>query len=369
MLDEALITFKRALGLAHSDRAEAMYMNNIASVYLDKGSFKQAEEWCRQSLSKDAKDPLTCHNAGLALLGRKKWEEGWKYYSASVGSRKRPIVKYKGEPLWDGTEGQTVVIYGEQGMGDEICFASMIPDVKATVILECDYRLEGLFKRSFDCEVHGTRNAKKIHWRDRKTDASLPIGELGQFYRHSDNDFPRTPYLKPCPIRTENWRRMFDRLGKPSIGIAWSGGTWENGSKYRYAPLEAWRPLFDAIDAHWVSLEYRRTEVQGSPVSVYPWATLTEDYDDTAALVAALDCVVSVPTSIWHLAGALGTPLIALKSRVGCWKTEAGLPFHPVECIIDWAGDWESTIRNAIPEVRRATDGRNYKSDYAANCG
>src|SRR5690606_16972217 len=83
----------------------------------------------------------------------------------------------------------------------------------------------------------------------------------------------------------------------------------------------------------------------------YPYATLTPDYDDTAALVASLDCVVSVPTAVWHLAGGLGVPVVAMKAQVGCWKTQAGIPFHPVMKFVEWQGSWRDSITASIEPV------------------
>jgi hypothetical protein len=280
--------------------------------------------------------------------------EGWKNYSSSVGTFNRIKMNYTGEPVWDGTPGKKLVVYGEQGLGDEICFASMVPDAirDNQVIVDCDKRLEGLFKRSFPkAKVYGTRTEKSLTWaaEDREIDASIAMAELGQFYRKADSDFPSEPYLVPCPIRSAGWKAAFK--GKLTIGIAWTGGTWLNGAVHRKCDLSMWKPLFDAVDANWVSLQYKDAseDIKGTPVTQYPWATLSKDYDDTAALVAACDLVVSVPTSVVHLAGALGTPTIAMQSSKPCWKFAGGLAFHPKVKLIDNGGDWAQTGRLSRP--------------------
>src|SRR5688572_2497839 len=284
-LDDAMASYRKALKLAHTPKQRALYLNNIGSTFIDQGKFKEAEQWIRDSLEVEY-DPLASHNLGLSLLAQKKWEEGWSCYSHSIGTFNRINWKYKTppEPTWDGTKGQSVVVYGEQGIGDEICFASMIPDAAkdARVVVDCDKRLAGLFKRSFpQCKVYGTRTDKQLVWdaEDRDMDASISMGELGKFYRKSDEDFSGAPYLTPCPDRTAGWRSVFSAKRKPTIGIAWNGGTWENGAKFRHVPLDLWRPVFTAIDAHWVNLEYKdkREEAAAHGVATYPWATLTKD--------------------------------------------------------------------------------------------
>ena len=327
--EEARSCYEKALKRAKTKEQEAIYQTNLASVGLDLGSFVAAESHCREALAITPEDVSARHNLGLSLLAQRKWKEGWEYYSASIGTDRRLNQKYlpsPGEPTWDGSKDKTVVIYGEQGLGDEICAASMVPDaIKdcGRVILDCDFRLKNLFKRSFPkATVHGTRWEKKLAWpeEDRKIDASIAGFELGKFYRNSDEGFPGTPYLTPCPDRLKMWKALWDK--KPVIGIAWSGGTFQNASLYRQLPLSEWKPLFDSIDAHWVSLQYKDAskDIEGTPVRQYPWATLTTDYDDTAALVASCDLVIAVQTSVVHLAGALGVPCWSMIPKTSQWR-------------------------------------------------
>jgi tetratricopeptide (TPR) repeat protein len=367
-LDEALTCYDKALSLAESDKHKALYLTDISSIHLDRGKFERAEPFLRKAMMSD-RAWNTRHNLGLSLLGQKKWSEGWPCYSASIGTESRTRWKYrKGndeEPVWDGTKGQTVVVHGEQGLGDEICFASMLPDAAkdCRIIVDCDKRLKTLFARSFpQCSVYGTRWEKLLDWdeSDRTFDASCSSAELGHFYRNADADFPRSPYLKADHDRSLMWRALFAEKKKPVIGIAWSGGTYQNGEAYRFAELENWLPLFESIDAHYVSLQYKqvgqsvlafKAKNHGIDLAEYPYATLTSDYDDTAALVSALDCVVSVPTTVVHLAGALGVPTVMMKFRYQCWKTAAGVPFHPLTALIDWQGSWKESIEATIPHV------------------
>lgn len=332
-MDEALSCYRKAMQRAQTDNQRALYNNNMGSVYLDLGQFAKAEEFVRKSLEldpADPKDPNTRHNLGLCLLARRDWREAWKWYSASIGSTYRNEFRYGKESRWDGTPGGTLVVYGEQGLGDEICAASAIPDVIRSqsdaggrTIIDCDARVAKLFARSFPgAIVHGTRWEKKLDWPEdqRNIDASTSAFEVLKFYRNQAEDFPGTPYLKACPDRTKMWRSLHE--GKPTIGIAWTGGTWKNAGTFRKLPLDQWKPLFDAVDANWVSLQYKDAseEIAGTPVKQYPWATLTKDYDDTAALVASCDLVISMQTSVAHLSGALGIPTWTIIPKTSQWR-------------------------------------------------
>jgi tetratricopeptide (TPR) repeat protein len=363
LLDEALSSYRKGLQRATSSESKALFEQNICSVLIDQGKFKEATPHAIASLEHSEK-PQARHNLGLCHLGQRNWREGWANYSASVGTFNRQVWKYNDppEPQWDGTNGKRVVVYGEQGIGDEISFCSMIPDAvkDARIVIDCDPRLQGLFGRSFpEAHVYGTRGKKQVNWKkeDREIDASISMGELGKIYRNEEAQFPGTPYLSPCPERTTGWKAAFAAKKKPVIGIAWSGGNWLNGAVNRFLPLKDWGPIFGAVDAHWVSLQYRdaKEEIEGFPVVQYPWATLTKDYDDTAALVAACDLVVCVQTSVGHLAGALGVPVWCMVPQNSQWRYGANfedMPWYKSMRVFKARGEWGPVVQKIAGELR-----------------
>lgn len=345
-MDEALDCYRKCMQRAQSNAQKAIYNNNIASVYLDLGQFAKAEEYVDESLKLFDKDLNARHNKGLCLLARREWGEAWNWYSASLGSGQRTEFRYLGkdnpEPRWNGKPfAGTLVVFGEQGLGDEVCAASALKEIQAAqesvggrLVIDCDARLKGLFQRSFPgVTVHGTRKDKQLDWpkEDRDIGASIASFEVLKYFRTKAEDFSGKPYLTACPDRKAMWKNKF--AGKPTIGIAWTGGTWKNAGSFRKMPLEQWKPLFDAIDANWVSLQYKDAskDIEGTPVQQFPFATLTKDYDDTAALVAACDLVIAVQTSVNHLAGALGVPCWALIPKTSQWRYGEGyqdLPWY-----------------------------------------
>jgi tetratricopeptide (TPR) repeat protein len=366
--DEALDCYRKALQRAEKPQQKGLYNNNIASVYLDLGEFTKAEEYVDKSLKYEPNEPNSRHNKGLCLLARREWGEAWNYYSASIGSNQRTEFRYMGksnpEPRWDGKPFPGILaIFGEQGIGDEICAASATNDIVAAqksaggrVIIDCDKRLEGLFRRSFpEATVHGTRAEKTLPWPDADRDigASIAGFETLKYFRTSAESFPGTPYLKPCPDRLSMWEKLFDN-GKPTIGIAWTGGTFKNAGTFRNLPLTEWGPLFDAIDANWVSLQYKDAskEIEGTPVKQYKWATVTKDYDDTAALVASCDLVIGMQTSVCHLAGALGVPTWVLIPKTSQWRygeTYDDLPWYKSSRLFRQGATWPiQTLANEL---------------------
>lgn len=356
--------YNRCLSLNPPDASKAQAYGNLSAIRLDHGRWQEAEVFAKKALEIDPKTRTANANLGFSQFAQANWAEGWKNYHCTIGTDWRPMTRYGNEPEWDGTSGQRVAIYGEQGLGDEICFASMVNDaikVCDKVVLDVDARLQGLFKRSFPkASVYGTRTASSdsgIKWAkdDRRIDASLAMGQLGEYFRTDAAQFTETRFLTPCPVRSAQWKSLFECKHKPVIGIAWSGGTAKTGAKFRHAALDEWLPVFESIDAHFVCLQYKDAEEEIAAFRVkhkidlvqYPWATLTKDYDDTAALVSALDAVISVPTTVVHLSGGLGVRTMAVKSNPSCWKFASGLPFHPTVTLIENQGDWYNTLKLA----------------------
>jgi len=358
---EAERIYRKGIRLSKNKGQLSKFLINLTGVLIDNGRFEEARELCLQSIECHPETVKGRANLGFVQLANKEWDVGWENYRRCIGTEWRPKTIYGDEEEWDGVSRGTIVLYAEQGLGDMICFASMIPDMQkwcdkneSKLIVEIDIRLLSMFERSFpDTIFYGTAGAKGIVWeeRDQKIDYALPMGQVGQYFRTKDSDFPRKAYLTPDPDRELMWRSLFDSRNKPVIGIAWTGGVPKTGSHLKRLQLEQFLPLFESIDAHWVSLQYKSAareirnfrDVYGIDIVEYPHATLVKEYDATAAMVSALDAVVSVPTTVVHLAGALGVRTLAMAGPALCWKYSAGNPFHPCT-IIDHSTDWKTTI-------------------------
>lgn len=368
LIEEAERYYKRALQCSKSQYDFTVLWVNLSALYLDNGEFDKALHYVHKVLSVDPDHPNARTNLGFCQLALRNWE-GWKGYHGTIGSDWRPRVRYREEPEWDGSPGKTVALYADQGLGDEISFASMIPDaaqVCQKLILDCDGRLEGLFRRSFpQIKVYGTR-VKEEKWakEDRQIEASLPLGQVGEFFRTSDESFPGTPYLVPCPDRVQQWKALFASKGKPTVGIAWTGGVPKSNARNRKVSLTDLLPVFE-LDAHFVSLQYRDAQKEIDALHVnhpevdlvqYPWATLTQDYDDTAALIASLDYVLCIQTAVAHTAGGLGVPVTVLLPTATTWRYGVAhdtVPWYRCLRIIRQAktGSWSHEIERAAGEL------------------
>ncbi len=359
--EEARECFRRALQLSASK--EPSPLSNMSQADILLGRPEKAIDLCKKALQIDPNDFNAQHNMGMALLMLRRWKEGWFYYEFGLGQHEtRRELIYGNEPRWDGSKGKTVVAYGEQGIGDEILFASAIPDLirdSKKVVIDCDNRLEGLFKRSFpDADVYGTR-FRVSEWPDRYTfDGRVAGSSLQKFYRQADADFPGKPYLVADPERRKQWRAVLDDLPGLKIGIAWTGGIPFTGQQFRSLTLEDMLPVLKQ-KASFVSLEYRdpTQEIEAfnktHHIKIHEWgrATRTLDYDDTAALVAELDLVISVTTATIHLCGALGKEcwVMVHKHPMYRYGLEGDLPWYKSVHLYRQKTDWTYVV-NRIAE-------------------
>jgi tetratricopeptide (TPR) repeat protein len=331
---EARDAFKRAAAISN----DPLFLSNIGSTYLTDANPAESIKWCRKALKIDPEHTGALANMGFAQLACGDWE-GWQNVEKSLGGKFRKKLQLGDEPQWDGSNVDSLFVYGEQGIGDEIMYASCLEDAKKRakhVTVECDTRLGGLFSRSFpDIEIQATRRIDRSDWSDdRKWDAGVAIGSLPHILRPTIDSCPRKPYLVADPERRIQWRALFDSYKRPTIGLCWSGGNYRTGKTRRKVGIEAFRNYIQDTNATFVSLQYKDAQDEidesGLPVKQFRRATLTDDFDDTAALVAECDLVLGPHTTAHHLAGALGVPSTILIPEKPLWMYQYGtsMPFY-----------------------------------------
>lgn len=299
-------------------------LTNYSGMFVESGDPEKCIALCEKAIEKNPNIPVAHWNLAIALLGEGQWARAWdehEYGFKAKGMREERAVL--DVPWWDGTKGKTVLVYGEQGLGDEIMFASMLPDLLKTnkVVLECHKRLETLFKKSFPgVSVHGTREETQVDWAyDEPIDYRIAIGSLGKFFRRSREAFPGTPYLKADALQKgEKFR----------VGISWKGGGAKMGRvQKRSIPLTWWKPILDTPNVEFVSLQYGLGKDEDLDVldalgyDIKRCAEVdAQDYSETAKLVASCDLVISICTSVVHLAGALGVPCWVMTPKFPAWR-------------------------------------------------
>ena len=368
-LTEARDAFGRAFSLTPDDKMRVNIMHNMASTYINEGEAEKAVEWAAKALEIDPGNQLVKFNMGLAYLELGDYAKGWDGYElgriATTWARNyshpgRMVEKWNGEP------GKHVVVFGEQGVGDEILFAHAIPDllkISKSVVIECHPRLVNLFKSSFpECAVYGTRKDENIDWPSKHVlDAKVPIGSLHRFFRRNASDFPTYPsgYIKPDPALVG---KFAGKSGKLRVGVSWIGGTRDTHVALRSMPLENLAPILSVPGVEFVSLQY--TENAGEEVArakaKHGWDIthdneMNADLDQLFGCIAGLDLVITVLTSNVHFAGSMSVPTWCLTPIKAPWQfTQKAMPWYPQTKLYRQAqhGEWGDVIGRMAKELK-----------------
>lgn len=322
---------------------------NLGLVLSDLGNYTSAIQCYDRALMLSPGDEAARLNKALALLTIGDFRRGWREYEARW--TKLDVQQTFHQPLWSGQRlrSESLIVYGEQGLGDEIMFSSCIPDVLLLVsclFIECDDRLYTLFVRSFPQATVVSRSmTQEVNWKSRicSTDFQIPMGSLPLHFRDSIDQFGRSlSYLKADPKRVCLWKKVLDQLGNnPKIGVSWRGGTTFSHRERRSIPLAEFQPILQTPGYIFVNLQYDTTNEELAAIekttglTIHNYPDALSNYDETAALVKTLDLVITVQTAVAHLAGALGC------------ATWIMLPFSP-----EWRYGAQGTTMPWYPSMR-----------------
>ena len=383
-LDDALDHYDRAIELL-PDFAEAWINRGV--VLKSLGRLGEAVESHSQALRVRPGDAEARFHRSLAMLAMGDFERGWEDYESrweyEATPRRFSHVAWTSVHAGGSGDSQSrdsrglkstlrdrkLLVYSEQGIGDEIMFASCLPRISAQAmecVVECDPRLVPLFARSFPMAKAVAKRSVEFIPREAEPamsncDLQIAIGSLPRYCRRSLADFPRQRrYLAADPALVEKWRERLaelavGRIANPSgdagrienpsygvlnVGISWRGGNKPIIRKRRSTTLDQWQPLFDVPGVNFIRLQYGDCAAELAQlkddlgVIVHDWDDVDplRDLDAFAAQIAALDLVISIDNSTVHLAGALGVPVWTLLPFAPNWRWMLGRddsPWYP----------------------------------------
>ena len=379
-LEEAEACFEQALAL-RPEYAEAHY--NRGCVLEALGRLEEALASIARALEIKPDYAQARFGHALAQLLSGDFTTGWRNYESRWQSKdhQTPMRAYP-QPPWTGEKLNSgrLLLWGEQGVGDEIMFAGLLPDAIRTgnrIVLDCDPRLKPLFARSFPgIEVVSGLDSKLNSGlctevasgsgpgpcMEEEIAAHLPTGSLPQLFRRNEAAFAAatSPYLKADSLARERFRARYGD-GRPLIGLAWHTRNKETGRKRSidlslFTSLPA--PLFALSGIRWISLQYgdfdaleEQAAAAHAPLLIDRTVNQFADMDLFAAQVAAMDLVITIDNSTAHLAGALGVPVWVLLPFAADWrwlKTRADSPWYPTMRLFRQPkpGDWASVIES-----------------------
>ncbi len=304
-------------------------------------------------------------NRGRALLANGEYRRGWPDYEIRNALGRGPAAREFPYPVWSGEplpDGAALLVYGEQGLGDEIMFSSCVPDLLArqiNCVIECDSRLATLFARSFSrVQVHGAARDSDRSWlaAHPRIKAQCAIGSLPRMLRRTRAEFPsHSGYLAADPQRVAHWKKRIkeDTDGR-HVGLAWRGGTRGTRGELRSIPLGDLAPILTTARLTFINLQRGGGEsltkiAAANGARIINFSEALDDVEEMAALCQALDEVITVDNSVAHLAGALGCRTSILLPHSADWRWlrhQATSPWYPSLTLYRQAspGDWASAV-------------------------
>ena len=351
-LDEALRDFDHALQLkddysGHNNRGLALgeLMRHDEGV----SAFERAIALAPESVD--------AHwNLGMALLRIGQFERGWR---ESEWRLQRPallgLLTHQNTPRWDGhasLQGKTILLCHEQGLGDTIQFARYASLVKARgarVLLLVQPALRPLLSTLEGIEVFGSDDPLPTF------DCHIPLLSLPMIFQSDERHIPTPPLgLHATPEALAQWQQRLGERRRPRIGVAWSGNTAHVDDHKRSLPLTSLLQQLSGLDVDWICLQKDLSATDEATLAaradIRHFGAELQDFNDTAALCTLMDVVVSVDTSVAHLAATLGKPTWVMLAQNPDWRWLLGRtdsPWYPSARLYrqDTRGDWAGVLQ------------------------
>jgi tetratricopeptide (TPR) repeat protein len=337
---------------------------NLGNVYLSGNDPARALSfYARASELKPDFAPAD-FNASIAHLVRGELREGFQKYEQRWQSEQKKFFRTFSQPLWTGREslaGKTILIHCEQGLGDTLQFIRYVPflvERGARVLLEVQPPLLPLLH-----DFPGTAGVYAKHGATMNFDFHCPILSLPRAFETDLGQIPAAvPYLKAPPRAAEAWKKKLSAKDRLRIGLVVSGNPKHKNDRNRSIPLEKFAPLFKALKADWFLVQ---KELGGADLATA--GKMTElrncgpelkDFADTAGLLSQLDHILSVDTSVAHLAGAMGKPVSLLLPFAPDWRwmlEREDSPWYPTMKLFRQVvpGDWDTPLAKVVAELSK----------------
>ncbi|HUO09671.1 MAG TPA: tetratricopeptide repeat protein [Phycisphaerae bacterium] len=352
----------RYLSQARNIRETSKIHQAMATALVGKGEPEKALPENARAIELDPADPIPQFDRSIIFLYLGRLEEAWPFYETRFQHpRLKPFIQHFDKPRWNGEPiaGKRLLVQCEQGLGDTVCFsryATLLAQQNIHVILRVQPSLVDVIKTiSGACEVVPEIAPPPPF------DFHIPLMSLPGVFKTSLDTIPNTvPYITADPTRKAHWQREFAaRTNKLKVGIAWEGGPFQPENRLRSASLAAFAPLAD-LPVTFFSLQKGDAAAQSkSPPPGMDFQDLAphiHDFTDTAAMIEALDLVISIDTCVIHVAGALAKPVWTLLAyfRGHMWMTQRhDSPWYPTMRLFRQPKfqDWLSVVEQVRTEL------------------
>lgn len=347
----AVVSFGRAESLGADYRGTRI---GLGWAYYELEQFDFALQCFERVLAQAPEHPEARLGRSFVLLKLGRYAEGFADFESRFDTADMKLThRPPPGPPWRGEDpaGKTVLVLAEQGFGDTLQFARYAPLLAARgarVVLLVQPPLRALAATLSGVEVFALGESPPPY----HCHASLL--SLPHLLGEADAIPAVVPYLQPDSRRAERWRSRLAALPGLRVGLVWAGDAHrEHPRGYRQdrrrsVSLRQFAPLARVPGVSFVSLQKNERAAEAhapdSPFALADWTAELSDFADTAALVAALDLVISVDTSVAHLAGALARPVWVLSRHGGCWRwlaAEERAPWYPTARVFHQPSRWD----------------------------
>jgi tetratricopeptide (TPR) repeat protein len=357
---ESVVAYDRALAIA-PDHVKAWNNRGLALQTLN-GHYEALASYSKAlELQKDYADAH--FNQALALLTVGEFRRGFEQYEWRWRRTGMP-AHGRGRPLWRGEyplQGRTILLHAEQGLGDTIQFVRYVPLLARTgakVVLEVQPQLKALLG-----QIEGVRAVVARGEPLPPFDVHCPLGSLPLALKTEPATIPmEVPYVSADDAHIGTWYPRLEALGRPRVAVAWSGNAQHMNDRNRSIALSRLAPLWSIGSARFVAVQRNLrsgdAELLAREPRVTQIGTELDDFADTAAVLALVDLVITVDTSVAHLAGAMGRPVWILVPFSPDWRWTLegeGSRWYPTARLFRQPslGDWDSVIERLRGELQR----------------
>jgi tetratricopeptide (TPR) repeat protein len=355
---------------------------NLADMLSDDGNDREALALYDRALKADPDNAQARLNRAILYLLRGNLKDGWRDYAARLKVPGKVPLADHGLKRWDGSnlKRTRLLITAEQGVGDHLMFASLIPELAArakqdggSLLLECEPRLNALFARSFGVATHDWVLEKRdgvlrSHYDWLKAaggaNAFVEMGSLPRRLRKTIDSFPAPhAFLIPAAEEAARWRQAFAHLPRPWLAVCWRSGSVGGARAVQYASVEDWGTLLRETPGSAIVAQYDAhgdeiaalNAISGRDLFVPAGIDQKQELDRTAALLSVCDGVVSAPTAVSWLSAGLGVPTFKALYDLS-WPSFATdyEPFAPAaRCLMPKRrGDWSDVMAQALAAIR-----------------
>jgi len=354
----AMNYFNKALDISTSEKnneSKSVAYSNIGFVYLRRKNIPEALKYFDKGIELNPESVLAHYNKAEALLVTGQFEEGWKEYEWRQGRKDFGKRKFKNpfKPEYE-LKDKRILVYAEQGLGDALQFVRYLPMLKEKgcyIIFECGKEMHPLLQGFNGADEIIERNFTEAP--SIKYDYEIPLLSLPLYFKTNIDNIPtNVPYLPVDKALKQKWADAITDDGKIKIGIVWAGSPIHTNDRHRSVRLQQFLPLLSAEGTHFYTLQkgFQAIQAKDYRLLVTDLDEYIKSFADTSAIIESLDLVITVDTSVAHLAGALGKKTWLLLPYLPDWRWMLegdGSPWYPSLKLYRQPriNDWDSVFK------------------------